>query len=266
MAARRIGRQGGPAEVTLHAHDAMPADILLHLPVAIEVARRVDLEQLQWDELVERDQVQLASTAHPRPPTEEGLLARFESSARLTIADLCLLMLAAGDRLAAQYLIGVVGADEVSFTCDRMNLQATRLGMRSVAPDSEAVSEARDGMTSAADMIRLMALLRGEGIPGAARLRAMMSAHSPLDAVRVALPADATLMHISAHVSSGEGSARALAADAGILRGPRGSCLYCVLLAERADGRAAWDATIGVVRLLWDNWCAARPGQSARES
>ena len=225
--------------IRLRADEVFSAASLAKLPIAVELLRRADLGQFDLSERFE--------TAHEPRVGGGSLLDALDPATSLTLADLCALMLAASDNTAANFLLDLVGMGEINETITRMNLKQTHIARRFM--DFEAQAAHRENTTSAADMLELLSLVRGGALPGAPRLRAMLAAQLVANDLRAWLPPHAQLAHK-------EGSLDGMAHDAGIVTGPGGSCVYCVLTSEQADLPMA-RATIGrVLRHLWQAWCA----------
>ncbi len=229
-----------PGEIRLRADDALPAASLAKLPIAVELMRRADLGQF---DLAER----LETSAEPRVGGS-GVLDNLDPGTQLTLADLCLLMLAVSDNTAANFLLDLVGMGEVNETMARLGFTQTRLARRFM--DWEARAARRENLTSAGDCARLLALVRGGALPGADRIRAMLAAQQVADDIRAWLPAGAALAHKTGELPD-------VFADAGILSGRGGACVFCVLAAEQSHlPTARW--TVGrIVRMLWNECCAA---------
>ncbi len=229
-----------PGEIRLRADDALPAASLAKLPIAVELMRRADLGQF---DLAER----LDTSAEPRVGGG-GVLDYLDPGTQLTLADLCLLMLAVSDNTAANFLLDLVGMGEVNETMARLGFTQTHLARRFM--DWEARAARRENLTSAGDCVQLLALVRGGALPGANRIRALLAAQQVADDIRAWLPASAALAHKTGELPD-------VFADAGILSGPGGTCVFCVLTAEQPYlPTARW--TVGrIVHMLWNECCAA---------
>lgn len=224
--------------IAIRAEDVFPAASLAKLPIAVELLRRADLGQF---DLAER----LDTSAEPRVGGG-GVLDYLDPATRLTLADLCYLMIGVSDNTAANFLLDLVGMGEVNETLSRLNLPRTRLARRFM--DFEARAAHRDNLTSAADMVGLLSLLRGAAIPGAARLRAFLAGQQLDEDLKELLPLSARLAHKT-------GSLDGLFHDAGILTGPGGACVYCVLTADQSSVPTARGAIAAILRELWNEWC-----------
>lgn len=225
-------------QLALNVEEVFPAVSLAQLPIAVELLRRVDLGQFnlteRWD----------AST-EPRAGGS-GVLDSLDPTTQLTLGELCTLMLIVSDNTAANVLLDLVGMGEVNESLSRMGLKHTHLARRFM--DLEARAARRDNVTTAGDMLTLLALMQQNMLPGARWLRETLDAQQRFDELAVAwLPPLARLAHK-------DGLLPDAAHDAGLLSGPRGTCAYCVLTDAQDDPPAARYAIGRVVRLLWDAW------------
>lgn len=250
VAARRVQARGAvqrgdaydiPAELRLRAGEVFPAASLAKLPIAVELLRRSDLGQFSLDE-------RFATADEPRAGGE-GLLDYLNPATMLTLADLCLLMLAVSDNTAANFLLNFLGRGEVNETLARMNLPATHIAR--LFQDWEARAGHHENTTSADDMLALLGLVQANAVPGARHILAMLGAQQRNDELRAYLPEGARL-------ASKSGSLDGIAHEAGIVQGPAGSCLFCLLTAEQEDIPATRRALAQTLRLLWDAWCGER--------
>jgi beta-lactamase class A len=227
------------ASVLLRETDILPAASLAKLPIAVELLRRADLGQF---DLAER----FDTSVEPRAGGG-GVLDYLHPSTQLTLRELCLLMIAVSDNTAANFLLDLVGMGEVNETASRLNVTHTKLSRRFM--DFAARAAHRDNVTAAADMHALLSLVRSGALPGAQHLREMLAAQRLGEDLMLRLPESAQLAHKTGTLSD-------VFHDAGILSGPAGVCVYCVLTADQPDMPAARAVVGAVVRTLWDAWCA----------
>ena len=225
--------------VLLREHDIVPAASLSKICIAIELFRRADLGQFDLDE-------RLDTSTEPRVGGG-GVLDYLHPDTRLTLNDLCFLMLGVSDNTAANFLLDLLGIGEINETLSRLNLEHTRLARHFM--DWEARANHRDNLTTAADIATLLLLIRGNALPGARRLRDLLAAQQCADDIAAWLPDTAQLAHKT-------GSLADTFHDAGILTGPSGACVFCVLTTAQPDPPAARAAVGHTIRLLWDAWCA----------
>ena len=224
--------------VAIRTAEVFPAASLIKLPIAVELMRRADLGQYDLSE-------RLDTSAEPRVGGA-GVLDILDPQTRLTLGDLCALMLAVSDNTAANYLLGLVGMGEVNETMNRLNLTHTRLARRLM--DTAARAAGRENTTTAGDMLALISLIRSGALPGARRLRDMLLAQQSFSELTEGwLPDSASLAHK-------DGTLDGVVHDVGIVSGPGGVAMYGVLTAEQRDVPAARMALGSIVRLLWDEW------------
>jgi beta-lactamase class A len=233
--------QGAPdadVQISINPDEVFPAASLAKLPIAVELMRRVDLGQFdlaeRWD-----------TSSEPRVGGS-GVLDFLDPATRFTLGELCTLMLIVSDNTTANVLLDLVGMGEVNESMSRLGLIHTKLARRFM--DLEARAARRENVTSAGDMLTLLALLRGSALPGAQRLREMLAAQQLFaDLAEGWLPPGARLAHK-------DGMLPETANDTGLLTGPGGTCAYCVLTTGQRDLPAARQAIGRIVRLLWDTW------------
>jgi len=249
-AARRAdtaSRTDAAESVSIRADEVFPAASLAKVGIAVEVVRRASLGQFALDERFD-------TSAEPRVGGG-GLLDYLDPATRLTLRELCLLMLAVSDNTAANFLLDLVGMGEVNETLSRLNLTHTRMARHFM--DFAARRAGRDNTTSAQDMLALLSLIRGDALPGARTVRELLLAQQVADEIKQRLPPETpvALKTGSLDASNTEG---AVYHAAGFMQGLAGSAVFCVLTADQADPVAARAAAGRCVRLLWDAWCAGQ--------
>ncbi|HEX9038762.1 MAG TPA: serine hydrolase [Ktedonobacterales bacterium] len=227
-----------PMDVALRADEVFPAASLAKIPIAIELMRRVDMGQFELDERMDTAAVPRAGGG--------GVLDYLDPATRLSLAELCTLMLIVSDNTASNVLLDLVGMGEVNETLNRLNLPHTRLARHFM--DAEARRARRENLTTAADMLALMELIRGNALPGGRRLRETLAAQQSFsEFIEGWLPAGATLAHK-------DGTLEGVIHDTGILSGPNGAGVYCVLTSDQDEIPTARAAIGRIVRTLWNGW------------
>lgn len=228
-----------PGVVSIRADEEFPAASLAKLPIAVELLRRVSLGQFA---LAER----LDTGEEPRAGGG-GVLDYLDPATRLTLGELCFLMLGVSDNTAANALLDLVGMGEVNHSLEQLRLPHMRLARRFM--DFAARAAHRENVTSAADMVALLALVAGNALPGADTLRDLLAAQQRADDLRAWLPEGAAL-------GMKTGELEGIFHAAGLLGGPAGRVAFCALTAEQADLPATRFAIGRVMRTLHDAWCA----------
>lgn len=227
-----------PLDVALRVDDVFPAASLAKIPIAIELMRRIDMGQFNLDERVD--------TASAPRVGGAGVLDYLDPTTRLTLGELCTLMLIVSDNTASNMLLDLVGMGEVNETMNRLNLPHTRIARHFM--DYEARRAHRDNLTTAGETLQLMELLRGNALPGGRRLRETLAGQQSFGELTEGwLPPGATLAHK-------DGALDDTVHDAGILSGPNGAGVYCILTTEQVGVPAARAAVGQIVRALWDAW------------
>src|SRR5262249_18899340 len=182
-----------------------------------------------------------------------GILDHLDASTRLTLRELCLIMIALSDNTASNFLLDLVGLDEVNETLGRLALHNTRLPRRFM--DCTARAPGRDNRPPACDMVALLALLHTNALPGATELREWLLAQRVADDLRAWLPPDTELAFKTGELPN-TGAQDGVFHAAGLLIGPAGSSIFCVLTAGWDEPAAAHSAVGGALRALWHAWCA----------
>ena len=155
-----------PLDVALRVDEVFPAASLAKIPIAIELMRRVDMGQFDLGERLDTADIARAGGG--------GVLDYLDPTTRLTLGDLLTLMLIVSDNTASNVLLDLVGMGEVNESMSRLNLTRTRLARHFM--DFEARRAHRDNLTTAAETLTLMELLRGNALPGGRRLRETLAA------------------------------------------------------------------------------------------
>lgn len=227
-----------PLDVALRVDEVFPAASLAKIPIAIELLRRVDMGQFDLSERLDTSEVARAGGG--------GVLDYLDPTTRLTLGDLLTLMLVVSDNTASNVLLDLVGMGEVNESMSRLNLTRTRLARHFM--DFAARNAHRDNLTTASETLALMELLRGNALPGGRRLRETLGAQQSFSELTEGwLPSGATLAHK-------DGTLEDAVHDAGILSGPGGAGVYCILTTEQRDIPAARAGIGRILRLLWDTW------------
>lgn len=231
--------------VNLCADERFPAASLIKLGIAVEVFRRVDLGQFRLDERFD-------TVSEPRAGGG-GALDYLHAETRLTLQDLCFLMLDLSDNTASNFLIDLVGLGEINETLARTGLKQTKLSRRLM--DFEARAARRDNVTSASDMADLLALLHRRALPGAPLLRELLLAQQMADDLRAWLPPETPFACKTGSLDGTEHD-DAVFSVAGLLYPPSGEAVaLCILTAEQRDPAAARVAVGRALRAVWEAWC-----------
>lgn len=232
-------------EVQLRADEVFPAASLAKVPIAVEVMRRVDLGQFALDERFD-------TSDEPRVGGG-GVLDYLDTGTRLTLRDLCFLMLGVSDNTASNVLLDLVGMGEVNESMSRLHLAKTRVARHFM--DFVARRAGRDNVTTASDMVTLLGLIRGGGLPGARELRQLLDAQQVADEIKAWLPPETPIALKTGALDATE-TVGAVYSAAGFMSGPGGSVVFCILTADQPDAPAARYAVGRAVRTIWDAWCA----------
>jgi beta-lactamase class A len=232
-------------QILLYPDTVFPAASLAKLCIAVELFRRVDLGQFDLSE-------RLDTSDEPRVGGG-GMLDYLDPTTRLTLHELCFLMIAASDNTAANFLLDLVGMGEVNETMRRLNLASTRLDRHFM--DFFQRASGHDNVTCAEDIAGLLSMARANSFPGARSFRELLAGQQVADDLRAWLPVSAELGHKTGALDD-NGAGTGTFHDAGLLRGPGGSCIFCLLTDAQPDLPAARSAVGRVLQVLWESWCA----------
>ena len=234
--ARRLG--GASSSITFRDTAPMPSASLAKLCIAVEVFRRLDLGQFDRDERFDLALVPAAGGG--------GVADYLAPATRLTIPEICHLMLAASDNTAGNLLLHLIGIGEVNETMHRLHLEGTVFSRRFMDWDARAAGW--ENVTTASDMVSLLALLNASALPGAKEIRRMLAGQLRADDIISWLPPHAELMCKT-------GSLDDVFHIAGLLHGPGGTVAISIMTAAQASIPDARTACGKVLRLIWDAWC-----------
>ena len=112
-----------------------------------------------------------------------------------------------------------------------------------------------DNVTCARDIAGLLAMAHANSLPGARGFRELLAVQQVADDLRAWLPVSAELGHKTGALDD-NGAGTGTFHDAGLLRGPGGSCVFCLLTDGQPDLPAARSAVGRALRVLWESWCA----------
>jgi len=144
-----LSLRGPVVHVEVNADRPQPGASVMKILVAAAVYEEAEAGRLDLAESVVRGD--LHSTVYP------SILAAFAADDRLTLRQLCALMLITSDNPAADVLIDRVGLDRVNITAREFGAHATTLvvGFR----DDQLGSTGRRNVTTAADTITILRAL-----------------------------------------------------------------------------------------------------------
>jgi hypothetical protein len=112
-----------------------------------------------------------------------------------------------------------------------------------------------DNVTCAKDIAGLLAMAHANSLPGARGFCELLYCQQLANDLRAWLPVSAELGHKTGALDD-NGAGTSTFHDAGLLRGPGGSCVFCLLTDAQPDLPAARSAVGRVLRVLWEAWCA----------
>jgi D-alanyl-D-alanine carboxypeptidase (penicillin-binding protein 5/6) len=229
-------RNLGTSDVYAHAADRpMPLASLVKVPVMVAAYAKAHEGRVDLDEPV-------TFTADDVVPGSV-VIDKLSPGATFTLRDAVRMMVAASDNTATNLIIRRIGLPATNEVLDRIGLPGIRLNSlvfrRESSLDPERSREFGLGVGTAAEVVRLMAMIHGrdlerEGVvaPGSceAMLGHMLACEDRGTAGRD-LPAGVTVAHKTGLVSG-------VRTDAGVILGPEGPIAFCVLTRDNRDRRA----------------------------
>lgn len=164
-----------------HADQSFPQASAIKIPILLEALAQRDAGLLDWHEQIPiRKAAQAGGT---------GVLAQLsDGGSKLSLEDLCVLMIVVSDNTATNILIDRVGMQNVTERMEALGCHDTKL--RRVMMDTAAAERGEENVSTPADAARLMQLLaRGEFLNRTASDEALAILRKPKStAVRKAVP------------------------------------------------------------------------------
>ncbi|MGH8906112.1 MAG: serine hydrolase [Egibacteraceae bacterium] len=218
----------GPAvAVAVNADTVHPAASLVKVPLAAAVYEVAVSGRLSLAQRVARRQ--LGPTAYP------SILEIFEPDHLFTLAELCGLMLSTSDNPTSQHLLELVGMDAVNEQARRLGLGRGDTLIKVGFTDPELGQAGRANVTTAADMVAILAAVAAEP-----RYRPLIRGlRNSMRNVRLPLRLPDEL-----HVAHKTGSLAGVVNDAGVVYG-RDSDLAIAFLADHQADTALTSVAIG---------------------
>ncbi|HBC96737.1 MAG TPA: serine hydrolase [Clostridium sp.] len=129
--------------------DPFIAASIIKIPVLIEAYRKFKEEDLSKNELVEiRESDRVPSC---------GAAAYIHPGAKLTLKDLCILMIILSDNMAANILINKLKMDDINSTMKKLSLKKTRVNR--ILFDSDAQKSGKENYFAPGEILRLFEMM-----------------------------------------------------------------------------------------------------------
>ncbi|HZP81461.1 MAG TPA: serine hydrolase [Chthonomonadaceae bacterium] len=182
MAARNL--QTGET-LTYHADRKVKTASVIKLPILVHVALAVREGTQSWDELL--------ILTNEEKVGGSGILMQLTAGLTLPLRDVCTLMTVVSDNTGTNMLIEHLGIEPVNARMRELGLRETTLFRKAYSPDTPQSKRYGLGVTTAREMLRLLALL-AQGKIGDARtsaeIIAFLAGQQYRDMIPRLLPAD----------------------------------------------------------------------------
>uniref|UniRef100_A0A7C4LJM2 Serine-type D-Ala-D-Ala carboxypeptidase n=1 Tax=Schlesneria paludicola TaxID=360056 RepID=A0A7C4LJM2_9PLAN len=217
-------------EFAYRADEPMPTASLIKLPVMIAAYEQAAQGRLDWQQRV-------VFAEEDRVPGSGILGPHFTPGLQLTLRDAVRLMIVYSDNIATNLVLKELGLATTNEVLERLGCPRTRIHAfvyrANTSLDPAGSAQFGLGRTTAREMTTLLARLQRGEIVNAEACRAMLDHLAACDD-RSRL---ARLLPAGTKVALKTGAVNAVRTVAGIVEGPSGPFVVCVLTAENKDRR-----------------------------
>jgi beta-lactamase class A len=223
--------------IRVNADVVFPQASSIKIPILIELYRQAQAGTLRLDERVEITRAQMAGGS--------GVLQQFsDGHSALSLRDIAVLMIVLSDNSATNILIERVGMARVNELLRRAGLPETKL--QRVMMDTAAQREARENLSTPAEMAALLEMLHGGKLLDAAHTAAVLEilAYPKSSALRRGLPA-------AVQLANKPGGIPGVVCDSGIVLLEGRPYVIAVMTSFAADTGAADRAVSEVSRRVF---------------
>ena len=211
-----------------NADQPVPTASLIKFPIMVEAFYQVDQKRIRWDQMISlRDD--------DKVPGSGVLTDHFSAGAQIPLRDVVRLMIALSDNTATNLVIDQIGLPATAKRMEQLELTNTKLHSKVFRRDTSIFPERSKqfglGSTTANEMLRLYELLWTDELVSAdacGRMREHLLACDDRSKIRRFLPAGTRFAHKTGSVSESR-------CDAGVIDGPEGPTIICVLTSENKD-------------------------------
>ena len=211
-----------------NADRPMPTASLIKFPVLVTAFFDAVQGKFDWEdrvELLESDKV----------PGSGVLTNHFSAGTQLTVRDAARLMIVFSDNTATNLVVDRIGLTSTAKRMESLGLENTKLHAKVFRRDTSVFPDRSKqfglGSTTANEMVRLFELLWTNKLVSAAacdEMKKHLYACDDRGKIGKHLPAGVKFAHKTGAVSQSR-------CDAGVIDGPGGATIICVLTAENAD-------------------------------
>ncbi len=206
---------------------------LMKLPVLVELYRRVEVGELQLNDL------------HPVEERHKvggsGALKNVENGQQFTLEELAQAMITDSDNTATEVLCELLTLQAIHENCRNLELTATTVERRIY--DFGAIAQGHNNQTSARDMGRLLEQIALTELPGSVKMNEILERQKRDDMIGYGTE--------HTKVAHKTGELTGLLHDAGIVYAPRGSFVLVMLGDDITDPDAALECWRDLYTALW---------------
>ncbi len=200
---------------------------LVKVPVLVELYRRAEAGQLSLDEeMTFEERFRVGGS---------GEIGQGPAGTRWKLAELGRLMIVTSDNVATDMLLERLGMESIQRSMGKLGLQDTTV-QRTIF-DFAAIDAGKDNLTSTRDMVRLLAMIAKQELPGSEAIRTVLEQQTKNELIPAGLPPLTRVAHKTGELTG-------LLHDAGIVSTPKGDYILVLLgeFPDRQTGVATWKA------------------------
>lgn len=217
------------ARVEHQGYQRFPAASVIKVPILLEVYRRAHLEELDLSEEILLEKSHKVGGA--------GILLEMHEGLKLSLEDLCRLMIVVSDNTASNLLLDKVGAEAVNRLMADLGMKESWIGRRFMedpAPD-------RDNRMSPFDGALALKAVWDKELLGelAEPAREILSRQQYREKIPLMLPPEIRVLHKTGELDG-------VRHDAALIESPRGAYLLSLFTDQ---GGAPWEVDLGLARI-----------------
>ena len=206
----------------------VPTASLIKFPIMVAAFYQAEQERIRWDQLI-------ALRDEDKVPGSGVLTDHFSAGTELRLRDLVRLMIAFSDNTATNLVIDQIGLPATAKRMEQLELANTKLHAKVFRRDTSIFPERSKqfglGSTTANEMLRLYELLWTNKLvstEACQQMREHLLACDDRSKIRRGLPGGTRFAHKTGAVSQSR-------CDAGVIDGPTGPTIICVLTSKNED-------------------------------
>ncbi|MFT8320289.1 MAG: serine hydrolase [Bacillus sp. (in: firmicutes)] len=133
-------------KIEYNSQDMFPSASLIKLPIVVEVVEQAKTGQINMQQQIKNAELKVAGGA--------GIVQSLSKHSSLTIKDLATLMIIVSDNMAANFLMDVVGKENINDRCEKIGMPATKLKRKMM--DAKARENGIDNVTTPLDILNCL--------------------------------------------------------------------------------------------------------------